>query len=192
MFLATSSTSGWLSYRPDECCIGSPTWSKVWVMPHVCISVCSCLPWVSQDVQNLSWWLWKDHRGCEPAGMLAKTPRWWRKSVGDSPPNNTWVFLANCHSSWNELSRFLIGGKKAYASKTLSGINATFSIDYSCDFRQVTYLFLAPFTDKIITKFAYDLSPSKVEVSQEHLNWSQWICKDVKTGEIIVIDYKSA
>ena len=50
----------------------------------------------------------------------------------------------------------------------------TFSIDYSCDFRQVTYLFLAPFSDKIrIAKFAYDLSPSKAEVSQEHLNWSQ-------------------
>lgn len=64
-----------------------------------------------------------------------------------------------------------------------SRVNATFPIVSSCDFRQINYLFPAPFSEKV-TKFASDLSPSKVEVSQEHLNRGQWICKIVKTGEI--------
>lgn len=73
--------------------------------------------------------------------------------------------------------------ENSHASRTLPRVNATFSIVSSCDFRQISYLFPAPFSEKV-TKFASDLSPSKVEVSQEHLNRGQWICKIVKTGEI--------
>lgn len=59
------------------------------------------------------------------------------------------------------------------------------SIDYSCGFRQIAYLFLAPFSYKVRTPIAFSsgLSAFKVEESQEHLNRSQWICKNVKAGE---------
>lgn len=182
MFLAAK--PGWLSNQPGECHTGRPAWSKVWIVPHICISVCTCFPWISQDLQSL-FWLWKDHRGCEPTMTQVKTPGGWRRNVGDSPPNSTWVFLANSHSSWNKLRTFLTGGKQSYTSRTPSRVNATFPIDSFSGFRQISSLFPAPFPDKMrITKFAYDLSPSIDEVSQEHLNWGQWICKDVKTSEI--------
>lgn len=102
---------GWLSDQPGECHTGSPVWSRVWNVPHVCISVCACLPWISQDLQSLLWWLWKDHRGCEPTRTQVKTPGGWRRRDRHSPPNSAWVFLANSHSSWNKLRMFLTGGK---------------------------------------------------------------------------------
>lgn len=57
------------------------------------------------------------------------------------------------------LGRFL-QEENSHASRTLSRVNATFPIVSSCDFRQISYLFPAPFSEKV-TKFASDLSPSK-------------------------------
>lgn len=155
-----------------------------WDWPHVCIAVCTCFPGSLKTYRVFS-------GGCERTTGDVSPPGLKWKLQGDggevmkTPPNSTWVFLANSHSSWNELRTFLLGGKQSYASRTLSRVNSTFSIDSSCDFRQFCYLFPALISEKMrITKFGYDLFPSKVEVRQEHLSWGQWICKDVKAGEI--------
>lgn len=92
MFL--SAKPGWLGSQRGESHTGSP----VWIAPHVCISVCTCSPWISQDPQSLLWWFWKDHGGCEPTRTQEKTPGGWRTSDGDSPPTVPgclWVTLTH-------------------------------------------------------------------------------------------------
>lgn len=124
----------------------------------------------------------KRPQGMWPHQDTSENCRGMEEKWGRLTTNRTWVSLADSHSSWNELRTFLIGGKQSYASRTPSWFNARFS---SYDFRQTSYLFPALFSEEMrIPTFACDLSPSKAEVSQEHLSWGQWICKDIKTGEI--------
>lgn len=174
MFLATSSKSGWLSYWPEECCIGSRAWPclhfHLWLLSlGLSRSTESFLVAVKGPL-----WMWT-HRGAR------KISRGWRMA-GDPPPaipECFWQALPHLEMS---LDIFL------YEKRPTPLMYCSWSqchLFHSCASRQVAYLFLAPFSYKIRIPiiFSYGLSPFKVGESWERLNWSWWNCKDVKRWE---------